>query len=241
MFWRKAKYNFKKYTIPLFVGVIFYLLQSCVTSQLKNDQAFADYPHTLNAIHDKQKVFFEIQKNDSLSLDSLTKVARIFLLDQFEHSIVPAWIGTKWDFNGTTEIPQQGTIACGYFVTTTLQAMSFQLNRYKLAQMASEQMILKLNPTVKRYSGNDTQKALNYIQSFDHALFLVGLDSHTGYILKTKHKLRFIHAVKYGEIDGVVSQEIDGRDLFSSSSYHVISELFTDEVVAKWIKGQKFE
>jgi hypothetical protein len=33
-------------------------------------------------------------------------------------TIIPAWIGTGWDFNGITEKPQQGSIACGYFVTT---------------------------------------------------------------------------------------------------------------------------
>ena len=37
------------------------------------------------------------------------------------NTIAPAWIGTKWDFNGITEVPQQGKIACGYFVTTVLR------------------------------------------------------------------------------------------------------------------------
>src|SRR5215212_694349 len=32
-------------------------------------------------------------------------------------SIIPYWIGTKWNFNGITEVPQKGSIACGYFVT----------------------------------------------------------------------------------------------------------------------------
>lgn len=59
-------------------------------------------------------------------------------------TILPSWVGTKWDFNGTTQIPQQGSIACGYFVTTVLQDGGVKLNRVKLAQCASEQMITTL-------------------------------------------------------------------------------------------------
>ncbi len=28
-------------------------------------------------------------------------------------TIIPAWVGTQWAYSGTTEIPQQGNIACG--------------------------------------------------------------------------------------------------------------------------------
>jgi hypothetical protein len=31
-------------------------------------------------------------------------------------NIVPSWIGTAWDFNGISQTPQKGSIACGYFV-----------------------------------------------------------------------------------------------------------------------------
>ena len=61
--------------------------------------------------------------------------ARAYLLTaidaHFEH-----WKGTPWDFNGTTRIPGQGTIACGYFVTTALQDAGFDLPRYRCGQMA---------------------------------------------------------------------------------------------------------
>lgn len=40
---------------------------------------------------------------------------------QITQKVFPYWYGTKWDFNGTTEMPQEGSIACGYFVTTTYE------------------------------------------------------------------------------------------------------------------------
>ena len=46
-------------------------------------------------------------------------------------SIFPYWYGTEWDFNGITESPRKGEIACGYFVSTTLKHMGIRLNRYK--------------------------------------------------------------------------------------------------------------
>src|SRR2546429_7045322 len=46
--------------------------------------------------------------------------ARTFVTRSIYTEIFPSWYGTAWDFYGTTEVPQQGKIACGYFVTTVL-------------------------------------------------------------------------------------------------------------------------
>jgi hypothetical protein len=50
------------------------------------------------------------------------------------NDIIPHWYGTVWDFNGHTENPRKGTIACGYFVSTTLTDAGFEIDRYKMAQ-----------------------------------------------------------------------------------------------------------
>lgn len=52
--------------------------------------------------------------------------------------IIAYLIGTKWDYNRTTEIPRTGSIACEYFVTTVLRDAGVRLSRSKLAQLASE-------------------------------------------------------------------------------------------------------
>src|SRR5678815_5098001 len=44
--------------------------------------------------------------------------ARTLVTRTIYSEIFPSWYGTAWDFNGTTEVPQQGKIACGYFVST---------------------------------------------------------------------------------------------------------------------------
>ena len=43
--------------------------------------------------------------------------------------IAPEWMGTPWDFYGTTQQPGRGKIACGYFVTTVLRDAGVRLRR----------------------------------------------------------------------------------------------------------------
>lgn len=84
-------------------------------------------------------------------MDTVITTARAYLLTaidaQFEHCK-----GTPWDFNGTTRILGEGTIACGYFVTTVLQDVGFDLPRYRWGQLAAEPMIRKVAPAGKPFS-----------------------------------------------------------------------------------------
>jgi hypothetical protein len=76
-------------------------------------------------------------KQQFIASDSLELLYGRFIVD----SIIPYWFGTKWNFYGTTEVPRNGSIACGYFVTTVLRDAGLRINRIKLAQAASEEMM----------------------------------------------------------------------------------------------------
>jgi hypothetical protein len=43
-----------------------------------------------------------------------------FIHHSLSKTIFPHWYGTVWDYNGYTNTPKNGVIACGYFVSTTL-------------------------------------------------------------------------------------------------------------------------
>src|SRR5687768_13237846 len=62
--------------------------------------------------------------------DSLSRLFTSLLTEK----LIPHWLTTPWSFEGHTSIPRQGKIACGYFVSTTLLHMGFNVNRYKFAQ-----------------------------------------------------------------------------------------------------------
>src|SRR6187455_2399459 len=69
----------------------------------------------------KKEIRFTKQKKKRVwAGTSKIEKERIFTSAVVE-TIIPGWIGTAWNFNGTSEKPQQGSIACGYFVTTILR------------------------------------------------------------------------------------------------------------------------
>jgi len=100
----------------------------------KKNIVLENYPKTLDTI----KIIRKNIKNKS-SGEKGKEFTNLMV-----NKIFPYWYGTPWDFNGTTKRPNEGKIACGYFVTTTIQQMGFPINRIKLAQCASEEMIKNL-------------------------------------------------------------------------------------------------
>ncbi len=52
-------------------------------------------------------------KDSNLQTDSLGKLFTTSLV----HRIIPFWEGTPWSFEGHSSRPNEGEIACGYFVS----------------------------------------------------------------------------------------------------------------------------
>lgn len=152
-------------------------------------------------------------------------------------TIIPGWIGTGWSFNGTSEKPQQGTIACGYFVTTILRDAGLQLARIKLAQCASEQMILSLiQPKyVSRFSNKPMGSFLMSVTQQGPGLYIVGLDNHTGFIHHDGQEIYFIHSTFLGTRN--VQKEIASLSwVLSQSKYKVLGKISADEkILERWI------
>jgi hypothetical protein len=154
------------------------------------------------------------------------------------NTIIPAWIGTPWDFNGVTQIPQHGKIACGYFVTTVLQHAGFNIARVKLAQYASEQMITNLvQPKyIQRFSNIPMQNFLRAIPKNSIALYIIGLDNHTGFIYNDGKEIYFIHSTFVGSRN--VQKEIAADSwVLQQSKYKVLARLSADErQLNKWVQ-----
>lgn len=83
---------------------------------------------------------------DGSARQALLNEASTYLTEKLLNTIVPHWYGTKWDYNGHTNIPGEGLIACGYFVSTTMKHVGFNLNRFRLAQAYSLQAVKVLEP-----------------------------------------------------------------------------------------------
>lgn len=104
------------------------------------------YPSIIKEIIEKRdSLMLQYSESDSMGQDSIIVMAKDYLISRMTEEIFPSWYGTKWDFNGTTRIPQEGRIACGYFITNILTDVGFNIPRVKWAQSASEVFIKKLS------------------------------------------------------------------------------------------------
>ncbi len=205
---------------------LFVLATDCTQNRKQNEIRLAP------ASPKKQKVE---QKDYRSVLDAVTSFKQKHIeADSFEiilgrlivDSIIPYWYGTKWNFYGDTQEPQKGSIACGYFVTTVLRDAGLHINRVKLAQLASEEMIKTVchRKSVKRYSNTPIQTFLADVQQLENGLYVIGLDFHTGFIYHNNKELYFIHA-SYQTPQMVIRQNASESSILASSKYKVIGRV----------------
>lgn len=168
---------------------------------------------------------------------NLLAEARTFVTRSIYSEIFPSWYGTAWDFNGTTEVPQQGKIACGYFVSTVLRDAGWKVQRARLAQQASENIILSLTtePYVKRFRRVAIGDFVEAVKKWGAGVYIVGLDIHTGFIINTGVEVYFIHS-SYVEPYAVVREKATESKILTASNYRVLGKLTDDySFIEKWL------
>ncbi|MCU7616906.1 hypothetical protein NZ698_06835 [Chryseobacterium sp. PBS4-4] len=146
-----------------------------------------------------------------------------YLFKFINYDVPNYWMGTPWSFNGTTRKPQNGSIACGYFITNTLTDFGFDINRTYLAQQASSVMIKKLCKDIKYFSKR--QDLEKYILSKDkNQVYIVGLDFHTGFITRENKDTYFIHS-NYIKNKGVTKELCRTSKALNASKTFMIGTL----------------
>lgn len=159
------------------------------------------------------------------------------------HRIIPFWEGTGWSFEGHTSKPQVGSIACGYFVSTTLNHAGLKVNRYKLAQQSpiNEAKSLALDLEVIEIVGSSVIENIKAIEEkVPDGIHFIGFDqSHVGYILKHEGGLYLIHS-NYVEIRGVEIERIEASSVFPYYHQFYIVPLSTNKYFLKaWLTGEE--
>ena len=190
---------------------------------------------TLNI--EKNQLYGNYKSANKKEKTALINKAKTLYIEQISNHIFPYWYGTKWDFNGTTQTPQQGKIACGYFVTTILEDIDFPLNRVSLACMASEEMIKNLTQSKYIYHISNTSISAfeSKIKDIGKGIYIVGLDKHTGFILYDEKGVFFIHSG--GRFPCHVRKEkIKESPTIVKSKYKVVGKISDDEqFILKWL------
>jgi len=154
--------------------------------------------------------------------------------------LLPAWIDTPWSFDGMTVQPGEGTIACGYFVTTLLRDAGCALDRIRLAQVPSETMIRELlaPESIQRFSDTPIDRFLRSVLESGPGLFIVGLDCHVGFIRCDDSNVRFVHS-SYMSPWRVVDEPARQSRILAGSRYRVLGKLANDEVfLNSWLVAE---
>ncbi|BDS12898.1 hypothetical protein [Aureispira anguillae] len=195
------------------------------------------YGETRNRIHQKRFSYEKDWKKSPQKLPLLQKMAKEYLYKNLTDSVFGYWYGTTWDFNGITEQPRKGKIACGYFVTTTLEHCGFSLPRVKLAQQAASIIIRSLCASKSIQVFNKLAHLKTYMDKQEEGLYIVGLDTHVGYLWKTATQLYFVHASYSGNKQ--VSRELWNTSIvLGKSKLFVVGDLLGNkDLINHWIKG----
>jgi hypothetical protein len=127
-------------------------------------------------------------------IDSASKYPTQVIVNQ----LFPHWYGTTWSFEGYDEIPRKSSIACGYFVSTTLVHAGFNLNRYKLAQQAPLPEIKTLHQEEQPIFFSNVRSLAelrNEIsETLEEGLYIFGTSNHVGYMLHHNKQVYLIHS-----------------------------------------------
>ena len=163
--------------------------------------------------------------------------ARELLVSTLRDELLPAWNGTPWAMNGITQVPHEGEIACGYFVSTTLLHAGFRVERSRLGQQASELITRSLvtQEPIWRSSDQPIDAFIAKLRSRGPGIYLVGLDNHVGFVIVDGEDTWFHHAGP-GE-RGVRREPARTASFLSTSRYREAAKLFDDAMVEKWLRG----
>ncbi len=190
------------------------------------------YCRLKQAVH-AQQLQYKASKSPGLP------AAKAYIYSTITDSIFAYWYGTAWDFNGVTQVPNEGKIACGYFVTTVLRDAGFPVARVKLAQAPASTMINTLcaSKSIKRFSRLGDLKA--YLAGIpDSSLLILGLDNHVGLVQHIKERNFFIDAGYAG--DQVVVKELleEAIPVKLSKSYMIGDVLANEPLIRRWMDAR---
>ncbi len=150
------------------------------------------------------------------------------------------WLGTDYDFNGISEKPGEGPIACGYFVSTLIRDAGFEINRYKLAQQPSQNIIRTFvnEKNCELRVSQDYRKYVDWIEKRVPGIYIVGLDTHVGFIVVESDGMKFLHSSGIDRT-GVVEETREDALALKWSRWRMLGCFSGEpEVMRKWLLGE---
>ena len=190
------------------------------------------------SIKSKRNQFYERYSTTPDSLkDAIASEAQEYFYETLLNKIFPYWYGMTWDMSGYSQIPQDGTVGCSYFVTNTLLHAVLKLNRYRLAQCdaTTTARSLQTNNDIIIFRNTTTEEFIEYVKNqLPEGIYTLGLPMHIGFLLHRENNVFFIHSSYIDPVTIVIERAEVSRAFWSS--FYIIGEITTNkELIKKWI------
>jgi len=173
------------------------------------------------------------------------KAAGTYLAEAITEKLIPHWYGTPWSFEGHTETPGKGSIACGYFVSTVLSHSGFNLNRYKIAQQRPSLEVLTLHQNhdfIEYPQASVSELSDSLRKHAKEGLYIFGQQFHVGFMLIKDHQISLIHSCYLGERPSVTSEKITQSKIMYDGSYIFFGEISTNKVlIDQWLHSRPIQ
>jgi hypothetical protein len=214
------------------------------TTLKKAPSGLPDYSVELSAIERRRtELSAALAENPSepQRAEILTE-AQSLLQKSLTRDLPAHWLGTPWDFNGTSQTPGEGQIACGYFVSTLLRDAGFGVERIRLAQQPSGNIIRTLTErqNITRLVGKPFEEFRSKLRDRGNGVFVIGLDRHVGIIAQTDEGAAFIHS-DGGRNKCVIVEPVETSPALLRSNWREFANLSNDHVLLeKWLRGEQF-
>lgn len=205
---------------------------------LETEIPSCSYMETLSNLK-KGKLQLQVDYNAGrIKLDSV----EYFFIHNLVYEIFPYWYGTPWTYEGHTNTPNDGEVACGYFVSTTLKHFGMKVNRYKMAQQAALTGLKMIAPSncIIKYSNDSFGAAANKIHAqVKPGIYMVGFDYHVGFLYIDTAGLHFIHS-NYLDPVAVVHEDAHNSPAFNNTSNVYLTKITNSYFLKKWIREDTF-
>jgi hypothetical protein len=185
--------------------------------------------------NDLQKEY--LNSNTEVLKKKVIKKARNYIVDSLKNGLFQYWYGTRWGFNGVTDVPKKGEISCGYFVATILRDLGLNVSRFKVGKMPAESIIRLFieDTSIMSLKNSNLDIVFDWVRNQGHGIYIIGLDFHIGFIVYDTEGIWFIHSSYFHP--KVVRKEKAKEALpIINSKYMVLGKLFADDdITKKWL------
>lgn len=184
------------------------------------------------------KFRLHLKRRTDIDEDRKLEIAEDYISKILIDSIFEYWAGTQWDFNGYTETPRKGLVACGYYISTPLRDIGVQLNRFKLAQKSASGIVKQLCHSDSIKTFNDLEKLMTYLKGIkNEEILILGLSNHVGFIFKRNGESYFAHSNYIGN-KGVEKEKLETSKAVNASNIYVVGQLTKHQAfVKKWLEN----